>query len=69
MWPDSPQEVFPQSTTVPVDPGLAHQQEESIPLVQLEVGFDTLREFLIDGQEDSSAELASLLEDLSEPEG
>jgi succinyl-diaminopimelate desuccinylase len=52
----------------PGDPGLAHQKEESIPLVQLEVGFDTLREFLIDGLEDSSAELALLLEDLSDPE-
>lgn len=48
----------------PGDPGLAHQQEESIPLVQLEAGYDALRDFLVDGQEDSSAELAALLEDL-----
>ncbi len=47
----------------PGDPGLAHQQEESIPLAQLDEGFNVLREFLIDGREDSSEELASLLED------
>jgi succinyl-diaminopimelate desuccinylase len=47
----------------PGDPALAHQQEESIPLAHLDEGFNVLREFLLDGQEDSSDELAALLED------
>lgn len=45
----------------PGDPGLAHQQAESIPLANLDRGYEVLREFLIDGREDSSAELAELL--------
>ena len=45
----------------PGDPGLAHQKEESIPLANLDRGYEVLREFLVDGQEDSSAELAELL--------
>lgn len=45
----------------PGDPGLAHQQEENVLLANVEQGFNVLREFLIDGQEDSSAELAELL--------
>ncbi|MDJ0665231.1 MAG: succinyl-diaminopimelate desuccinylase [Acidimicrobiia bacterium] len=47
----------------PGDPGLAHQQAESVPLINVDRGFEVLREFLIDGQEDSSAELAELLAD------
>jgi succinyl-diaminopimelate desuccinylase len=46
----------------PGDPGLAHQKEESVLLAQLEEGFDVLRELLVDGQEDSSDELALLLD-------
>jgi len=45
------------------DPGLAHQKEESVPLVNVDRGYEVLREFLVDGQEDSSAELAALLGD------
>ncbi|MCP3998065.1 MAG: succinyl-diaminopimelate desuccinylase [bacterium] len=47
----------------PGDPGLAHQQAESVPLASVDRGYEVLREFLIDGQEDSSAELAGLLGD------
>jgi succinyl-diaminopimelate desuccinylase len=47
----------------PGDPGLAHQKEESVALAQLDEGFNILREFLVDGQEDSSEELAQLLVD------
>ena len=47
----------------PGDPGLAHQQAESVPLASVDRGYEVLREFLIDGQEDSSAELAELLGD------
>jgi succinyl-diaminopimelate desuccinylase len=47
----------------PGDPGLAHQQEESVALENLDRAFDVLREFLVDGQEDSSEELAALLGD------
>ena len=47
----------------PGDPGLAHQQAESVPLANVDRGYEVLREFLIDGQEDSSAELAELLGD------
>ena len=46
----------------PGDPGLAHQQAESVPLVHLDRGYEVLREFLIDGPEDSSVALAELLE-------
>lgn len=46
----------------PGDPGLAHQKEESVLLAQLEEGFAVLRELLVDGQEDSSDELALLLD-------
>ena len=47
----------------PGDPGLAHQQAESVALANVERGYEVLREFLVDGQEDSSAELAELLAD------
>jgi len=46
----------------PGDPGLAHQKEESVLLAQLEEGFGVLRELLVHGQEDSSDELALLLD-------
>ncbi|MDJ0952265.1 MAG: succinyl-diaminopimelate desuccinylase [Acidimicrobiia bacterium] len=52
----------------PGDPGLAHQQAESVPLVNVDRGYEVLREFLVDGQEDSSAELAELLADEAEAE-
>ena len=45
----------------PGDPGLAHQKEENVDLAKVTRGFDVLQEFLIDGQEDSSAKLAELL--------
>lgn len=45
----------------PGDPGLAHQAAESVALANVDRAFEVLREFLIDGQEDSSAELAELL--------
>lgn len=47
----------------PGDPALAHQAAESVELAKVDRAFEVLREFLIDGQEDSSAELASLLGD------
>lgn len=46
----------------PGDPGLAHQAEESVPLANVDRAFAVLREFLIDGVEDSSADLAKFLE-------
>jgi hypothetical protein len=42
---------------------LAHQQEESVELANVDWAFEALREFLIDGQHDSSDELAGLLGD------
>ncbi|MDJ0923067.1 MAG: succinyl-diaminopimelate desuccinylase [Acidimicrobiia bacterium] len=45
----------------PGDPALAHQQAESVALENVDQAFDVLREFLVDGQEDSSEELAKLL--------
>lgn len=45
----------------PGDPGLAHQAAESVPLANVDRAFAVLREFLIDGQEDASADLAKLL--------
>ena len=53
----------------PGDPALAHQAAESVELANLDRAFDVLREFLIDGEEDSSAELASLLGEGDEDEG
>jgi succinyl-diaminopimelate desuccinylase len=47
----------------PGDPRLAHQQEESVELANVDWAFEALREFLIDGQRDSSEELADLLAD------
>ncbi len=44
----------------PGDPGLAHQQAESVVLDSVDRGYEVLREFLVDGLEDSSAELAGL---------
>jgi succinyl-diaminopimelate desuccinylase len=45
----------------PGDPGLAHQQAESVPLANVDRAYEVLREFLVDGQEDSSEELRKLL--------
>jgi succinyl-diaminopimelate desuccinylase len=45
----------------PGDPGLAHQQAESVPLANVDRAYEVLREFLVDGQEDSSEELKKLL--------
>jgi succinyl-diaminopimelate desuccinylase len=45
----------------PGDPALAHQAVESVSLASVDRAYDVLREFLIDGQEDSSTELAQLL--------
>ncbi len=45
----------------PGDPGLAHQADESVPLANVDRALEILREFLIDGAEDSSADLAGLL--------
>ena len=50
----------------PGDPSLAHQAAESVALSNVDRAFDVLREFLVDGQEDSSEELAQLLADLDE---
>ena len=47
----------------PGDPGLAHQKSESVLLANVDRGFEVLREFLIDGREDSSDDLAELLGD------
>ena len=47
----------------PGDPSLAHQAAESVALSSVDRAFEVLREFLIDGQEDSSDELAQLLAD------
>jgi succinyl-diaminopimelate desuccinylase len=44
----------------PGDPGLAHQQAEAVPLAHLDRGYEVLRAFLVDGLEDSSADLAEL---------
>jgi succinyl-diaminopimelate desuccinylase len=52
----------------PGDPSLAHQAAESVALASVDHAFEVLREFLVDGQEDSSAELAELLGDLDEEE-
>jgi succinyl-diaminopimelate desuccinylase len=52
----------------PGDPALAHQAAESVELANVDRAFEVLREFLIDGQEDSSAELAALLGDGDEDE-
>ena len=52
----------------PGDPALAHQAGESVELAKVDRAFDVLREFLIDGQEDSSAELAALLGNAEEDE-
>jgi succinyl-diaminopimelate desuccinylase len=53
----------------PGDPSLAHQAAESVALASVDSAFEVLREFLIDGQEDSSAELAELLAEVDEDEG
>lgn len=45
----------------PGDPSLAHQAAESVALSNVDTAFDVLRDFLIDGHEDSSEELAKLL--------
>lgn len=50
----------------PGDPALAHQQAESVDLANVDRAFDVLREFLIDGQEDSAAELARLMTEAEE---
>lgn len=47
----------------PGDPALAHQAAESVALANVDQAFAVLREFLIDGQEDSAADLAYLLGD------
>ncbi len=47
----------------PGDPSLAHQAAESVELSKVDLAYDVLREFLVDGQEDSSAELAELMGD------
>lgn len=46
----------------PGDPGLAHQAAESVPLANVDRAFAVLRELLVDGQEDSSTDLAGLLD-------
>jgi succinyl-diaminopimelate desuccinylase len=48
----------------PGDPAQAHQAEESVELAKVDRAFDILREFLIDGMEDSSQQLAELLGDI-----
>lgn len=45
----------------PGDPSLAHQAAESVALSSVDTAYEVLREFLVDGQEDSSDELARLL--------
>jgi succinyl-diaminopimelate desuccinylase len=45
----------------PGDPGLAHQAAESVLLANVDRGLAVLREFLIDGPEDSLADLAEFL--------
>lgn len=47
----------------PGDPAVAHQQGEFVELSNVDRAFEVLRGFLIDGKEDSSDELAELLED------
>ena len=47
----------------PGDPGLAHQAAESVVLANVDRALEVLREFLVDGQEDSSVELAELFSD------
>ncbi|MEA2002434.1 MAG: succinyl-diaminopimelate desuccinylase [Actinomycetota bacterium] len=44
----------------PGDPGLAHQAAESVSLANVDRAYEVLREFLVDGQEDSSEELGKL---------
>lgn len=51
---------IPAANYGPGDPGLAHQAAESVPLVNVDRAFEVLREFLVDGTEESSAELAEL---------
>jgi succinyl-diaminopimelate desuccinylase len=50
----------------PGDPGLAHQVAESVSLDSVDRAFEVLREFLIDGKEDSADELAELLGEVEE---
>jgi succinyl-diaminopimelate desuccinylase len=50
----------------PGDPALAHQQAESVELANVDRCLAVMREFLIDGPEDASAELAELLAEAEE---
>jgi succinyl-diaminopimelate desuccinylase len=47
----------------PGDPGLAHQAEESVPLANVDNAYAVLHEFLVEGAEDSSTQLAQLFGD------